>query len=34
MAQTLARIKKTGKNFEILVDLDDALKFKKEKFLL
>jgi len=29
MAQTLARIKKTGKNFEILVDLDDALKFKK-----
>ncbi len=29
MTQTLARIKKTGKNFEILVDLDDALKFKK-----
>jgi len=29
MTQTLARIKKTGKNFEILVNLDDALKFKK-----
>ena len=29
MTQTLARIKKTGKNFEIVVDLDDALKFKK-----
>jgi len=29
MTQTLARIKKAGKNFEILVDLDDALKFKK-----
>ncbi|MCK5625171.1 ribosome assembly factor SBDS [Candidatus Pacearchaeota archaeon] len=29
MVQTLARIKKAGKNFEILVDLDDALKFKK-----
>ncbi len=29
MTQTLARIKKTGKNFEILVDLNDALKFKK-----
>jgi len=29
MTQTLARIKKTGKNFEIIVDLDDALKFKK-----
>jgi len=29
MAQTLARIKKAGKNFEIIVDLDDALKFKK-----
>ena len=26
---TTARIKKTGKNFEIIVDLDDALKFKK-----
>jgi len=26
---TLARIKKTGKNFEIIVDLDDAFKFKK-----
>ncbi len=29
MTQTLARIKKAGKNFEIIVDLDDALKFKK-----
>ena len=29
MVQTLARIKQAGKNFEILVDLDDALKFKK-----
>ncbi len=29
MTQTLARIKKSGKNFEIIVDLDDALKFKK-----
>ena len=29
MANTTARIKKTGKNFEIIVDLDDALKFKK-----
>ncbi len=29
MTQTLARIKKAGKNFEIVVDLDDALKFKK-----
>jgi len=29
MGQTLARIKKAGKNFEIIVDLDDALKFKK-----
>ncbi len=29
MVQTTARIKKSGKNFEILVDLDDALKFKK-----
>ena len=29
MTQTLARIKKTGKNFEIIVDLDEALKFKK-----
>jgi ribosome maturation protein SDO1 len=27
--QTLARITKAGKHFEILVDLDDALKFKK-----
>lgn len=29
MTQTLARIKKAGKNFEIIIDLDDALKFKK-----
>ena len=26
---TLARIKKAGKNFEIIVDLDEALKFRK-----
>ncbi|MBU0894895.1 MAG: ribosome assembly factor SBDS [Nanoarchaeota archaeon] len=31
MTQTLARIKKVGKNFEIIVDLDDALKFKKNE---
>ncbi len=29
MTQTLARIKQAGKHFEIVVDLDDALKFKK-----
>ncbi len=29
MTNTTARIKKSGKNFEILVNLDDALKFKK-----
>lgn len=29
MTQTTARIKKTGKNFEILVDLDKAMVFKK-----
>ncbi len=29
MTQTTARIKKTGKHFEIVVDLDNALKFKK-----
>ena len=29
MTNTVARIKKTGKNFEIFVDLDNALKFKK-----
>ncbi|MFC1682298.1 ribosome assembly factor SBDS [Nanoarchaeota archaeon] len=29
MTQTLARIKKAGKRFEIIVDLDEALKFKK-----
>ena len=29
MVNTIARIKKTGKNFEIVVDLDNALKFKK-----
>jgi len=31
MPQVLARIKKTGKEFEILVDLDSALAFKKNK---
>ena len=29
MVTTTARIKKTGKNFEVMVDLDDAMKFKK-----
>ncbi len=29
MVNTTARIKKVGKHFEILVDLDEALKFKK-----
>ncbi|MFQ5531472.1 MAG: ribosome assembly factor SBDS, partial [Candidatus Nanoarchaeia archaeon] len=29
MTNTIARIKQAGKHFEILVDLDDALKFKK-----
>jgi ribosome maturation protein SDO1 len=29
MTQTTARIKQAGKNFEIVVDLDKALKFKK-----
>jgi len=29
MVQTTARIKQHGKNFEIIVDLDKALKFKK-----
>ena len=29
MTNTTARIKKTGKHFEIIVDLDDALKFRK-----
>lgn len=29
MTPTIARIKKSGKHFEILVDLDEALKFKK-----
>lgn len=29
MTQTLARIKQAGKNFEIIVDLDEALRFKK-----
>jgi ribosome maturation protein SDO1 len=29
MANIIARIKKAGKHFEIIVDLDDALKFKK-----
>ncbi len=31
MTNTLARIKKLGKNFEIIVDLDNALDFKKGK---
>lgn len=31
MANTTARIKKAGKRFEIIVDLDDALKLKKEE---
>ncbi|HEA46630.1 MAG TPA: ribosome assembly factor SBDS [Candidatus Pacearchaeota archaeon] len=30
MTQTTARIKQAGKHFEIIVDLDKALKFKKE----
>lgn len=29
MTQTIARIKQAGKHFEILVDLDEALKFRK-----
>jgi len=29
MTQTIARIKQAGKHFEIIVDLDEALKFKK-----
>jgi len=29
MSNTIARIKKMGKNFEIIVDLDNAMKFKK-----
>jgi ribosome maturation protein SDO1 len=29
MTNTLARIKKAGKHFEIIVDLDNALKFRK-----
>ena len=29
MTQTTARIKQAGKHFEIIVDLDRALKFKK-----
>ena len=29
MVNTTARIKKVGKHFEIIVDLDDALKFRK-----
>ena len=29
MVNTTARIKKAGKHFEIIVDLDDALKFRK-----
>ena len=30
MTQTLARIKQKGKNFEVIVDMDRALKFKKD----
>ena len=30
MVQTIARIKKNGKNFEILVDLEEALNVKKD----
>ncbi|MFH1608350.1 MAG: ribosome assembly factor SBDS, partial [archaeon] len=29
MTNTLARIKQAGKNFEMIVDMDEALKFKK-----
>jgi len=29
MTQTLARVKRTGKNFEIMVDMEKALAFKK-----
>ena len=29
MVNTIARIKKMGKDFEVMVDLDNALKFKK-----
>jgi len=29
MTQTIARIKQRGKHFEIIVDLDEAIKFKK-----
>jgi ribosome maturation protein SDO1 len=29
MTQTIARIKQRGKHFEIIVDLDEAMKFKK-----
>lgn len=32
MPQTIARIKKLGKTFEIIVDLDKALKFKKGEY--
>ncbi|MCF7910433.1 ribosome assembly factor SBDS [Candidatus Pacearchaeota archaeon] len=31
MPQTTARIKKAGKRFEIIVDLDDAMKFRKSE---
>lgn len=31
MTQTTARIKQAGKHFEIIVDLDNALKFKKDQ---
>lgn len=32
MTNTIARIKQAGKLFEIIVDMDDALKFKKGEF--
>lgn len=31
MVQTTARFKKNGKNFEIIVDMEKAIKFKKEE---
>ena len=31
MTQTIARIKQAGKHFEIIVDLDESLKFKKDE---
>ncbi len=29
MTQTIARLKRAGKNFELMVDMEDALKFRK-----